>query len=77
MSGNLNINWSDVIKKEARGVNDYDLGEVQEISEDYVISERGVVDKTRFMIPKTFVSNFDGHNLHFNVSEQDASKYKQ
>ncbi|MDN5847345.1 MAG: hypothetical protein L0H53_13850 [Candidatus Nitrosocosmicus sp.] len=77
MSGNLNINWSDVIKKEARGSSDYDLGEVQEISEDYVITERGVVDKTRFMIPKTLVSNFDGHNLHFNLSEQDSSKYKQ
>ena len=77
MSGNLNINWSDAIKKEARGSNDCDLGEVQEISEDYVITERGVVDKTRFMMPKTLVSNFDGHNLHFNVSEQDSSKYKQ
>jgi hypothetical protein len=77
MSGNLNINWSDVIKKEARGSIDYDLGEVQEISEDYVITERGVVDKTRFMIPKTLVSNFDGHNLYFNLSEQDSSKYKQ
>ena len=29
MSGNLNINWSDLIKKEARGINDYDLGEIQ------------------------------------------------
>ncbi len=76
MPGNLNINWSNVIKKEARGVNDYDLGEVQEISEDYIITERGVVDKTRYMIPKTLVSNFDGHNLHFTVSELDASKYK-
>jgi hypothetical protein len=77
MSGNLNINWSDLIKKEARGINDYDLGEIQEISEDYVISERGLVDKTRFMMPKILVSNFDGHNLYFNISEQDASKYKQ
>ena len=48
MSGNLNINWSDVIKKEARGIDDYDLGEVQEISEDYIIAERGVVDKTKY-----------------------------
>ena len=77
MSDNLNINWSDVIKKEARGINDYDLGEVQEISEDYIIAERGVVDKTKYIIPKILVSNFDGHNLHFTVSEQDAPKYKQ
>ena len=26
------INWNDVIKKEARGKNDEDLGEVQELS---------------------------------------------
>ena len=28
---NNNIDWNDVIKKEARGINDADLGEVQEI----------------------------------------------
>ena len=26
-----NINWSDVIKKEARGYNDIDLGEIQHV----------------------------------------------
>jgi len=28
------IDWKDVIKKEARGINDADLGEVQEVQED-------------------------------------------
>lgn len=77
MSKNSEINWSDVIKKEARGINDYDLGEVQEISEDYVITERGVAKKNKFIIPKIMSSHFDGHNLHFNISEQDAERYKQ
>jgi hypothetical protein len=36
-----------------------------------------MVDKTRFMIPKISVSNFDGYNLRFNVSEEDASKYSK
>ena len=31
-----NINWNDVIKKEARGLNDEDFGEVQEVSNGYV-----------------------------------------
>ena len=30
MSANNNIDWTSVIKKEARGINDADLGEVQE-----------------------------------------------
>jgi len=77
MSNNLNINWSDAIKREARGVNDYDLGEVQEISEDYIVTERGMVDKDKFIIPKSLSSHFDGRTLHLNLSEQDAHKYKQ
>ncbi|MFL6329995.1 MAG: hypothetical protein ACJ705_03160 [Nitrososphaeraceae archaeon] len=35
-----NIDWDDVIKKEARGSGDEDLGEVQEVGEDYVLVER-------------------------------------
>ncbi|MGD9674201.1 MAG: hypothetical protein AB7U98_12065 [Candidatus Nitrosocosmicus sp.] len=31
-----NRNWNDVIKKEARGLNDADLGEVQEVRQDFV-----------------------------------------
>ncbi len=77
MAGNLNVNWDDVLKKEARGLDDADLGEVQEVSEDYVVTEKGIADKTRYLIPKRLVSEFDGHNLIFNISELDSLKYKQ
>ena len=49
---NNNIDWNDVIKKEARGINDADLGEVQEIRLDNVITKAGVVDKEVYSIPK-------------------------
>ena len=38
----LNINWDEVIKKEARGTEDYDLGEVHEIQADTVVTKKGV-----------------------------------
>ena len=31
------IDWNDVTKKEARGSNDEDLGEVQEVGPNYVL----------------------------------------
>ena len=40
-----NINWDDVIKKEARGSDGYDLGEVQEVTSDFVLTQKGVVIK--------------------------------
>ena len=39
------INWNDVIKKEARGIDDLDLGEVQEVSENTVIVQKGIIEK--------------------------------
>ena len=46
----LNINWDEVIKKEARGIEDYDLGEVHEIEADTVVTKKGVLDKDILII---------------------------
>ena len=48
----MNItNWEDIVKKEARGINDYDLGEVHEVEPEVVVTKKGVVDKDKFYLP--------------------------
>jgi hypothetical protein len=47
-----NIDWDELVKKEARGVNDADFGEVQLTMGDTVITEKGVTDKTDFTCQK-------------------------
>ena len=69
---NNNIDWNDVIKKEARGISDADLGEVQEIRLDNVITKAGVVDKEVYSIPKNLAERYDGHKLWFRVTKEDA-----
>ena len=69
---NNNINWNDVIKKEARGLNDADLGEVQEVRQDFVITKTGVVDKEIYSIPRNLVARYDGHKLWFNTTKEEA-----
>ena len=54
------FDWDEVIKKEARGINDADFGEVQLTIGDTVITEKGVTDKKRFYLPKSFVDKYDG-----------------
>lgn len=66
------IAWSDVIKKEARGaVDDSDFGEVQEIGDNYVLTQKGTISKKKFFIPKYLVQGYDGDTLWFNASEDD------
>ena len=71
------INWDDIIKKEARGLDDYDLGEVQDLNEQFVETKRGIVDKDKFFLPRDKVVKFDGNKVWFSVTEDEAKAYKR
>lgn len=76
VTANSNIDWNDVIKKEARGSGDEDLGEVQEVSSNYVLVKKGILNKEKFYIPKDQVESYDGDTLRFRISEDEAkSRY--
>src|SRR5437660_1324721 len=63
-----NINWDDVIKKEARGLRDAELGEDQELHNENVLTQKGVVSKDRYYLPKRLLSRFDGKKIWFNIT---------
>ena len=65
----------DVLKKEAKGTGDADLGEVKEVSDEYVITEKGVIDKDRFYIPKSSIIHIDGQFVWFGITEKQALAY--
>ena len=73
---NQDFDWSETIKKEARGRNDEDLGEVQEISDGNVVVQKGLINKEKFYIPQNLAESYDGSVLRFSVSEEDVvNKY--
>ena len=71
-----NIDWNDVIKKEARGTNDEDFGEVQDIQGNYVLVQKGIIDKEKFYIPKDQAESYDGDVLRFRISQEDLDQYQ-
>ncbi|MDN5846661.1 MAG: hypothetical protein L0H53_10360 [Candidatus Nitrosocosmicus sp.] len=80
MSSVDGIDWTNIIKKEARGIGgigDDNLGEVQEIQDNNIITKVGVVDKETYSIPKNLVDKFDGHTLWFKITREEAdNQYK-
>lgn len=70
--GNNITNWDDIVKKEARGINDYDLGEVHQVDPEIVVTKKGVLDKDKFYLPKSFVKRFDGDKVFFSITKEDA-----
>jgi hypothetical protein len=71
------INWDDIIKKEAEGLNDADFGEVQEVTAEHVITKKGVATKDIFYLPMDKVVRFDGSKLHFNITKEEMNRYKR
>ena len=71
MSNEQDINWDDVIKKEARGINNEVLGEVQEVGDTYVLVQKGFINKEKFYVPQNEVESYDGNILRFKLSEEE------
>ena len=72
---NSDIKWAETIKKEARGSKGLDLGEVQQVELESIITQKGTIDKEQFRIPKKLVEKFDGDALWFNLTINDINKY--
>ncbi len=73
----LAFNPEEIIKKEARGLGDTDLGEVQEVTGEFIVTQKATVDKDVFYIPKNLVDHFDGRTVFFAVTEEEVKQYKR
>jgi hypothetical protein len=71
------LNPQEIIKKEARGLGDADLGEVQQVTGEFIVTQKGTIDKDVFYIPKNLVDHFDGSTVFFTVTDEEAKQYKR
>ncbi|HET9806619.1 MAG TPA: YsnF/AvaK domain-containing protein [Nitrososphaeraceae archaeon] len=66
------IPWNEIIKKEARGIDDADFGEIQSVDSEYVLTQKGIIDKEFFSFPKNLAQGYDGDRVWFKLTEEEA-----
>jgi hypothetical protein len=66
------MTWSEVVKKEAKGLDDCSLGEVREVAAEYILTQKGTVSKSHYYLPRHLVKGFDGKKLWFNITQEQA-----
>jgi len=71
------INWNEVVGKEALGENGLDIGTIKDISDDYIVTEVGMLKKKIYHLPKTSAKYFNGVFLNFSLKESDLPTYEQ
>ena len=74
---NQNIRWQEILNKEASGIDKCDLGKVQQINDDMVITKKGIINKKRYVLPKKLVDSFDGNILYFKIMKAEAKQFRQ
>ena len=81
MSSDFNTiyNPESIIKKEARGLGeDTDFGEVQEVGIEYIGTQKGIMDKDKYYIPKNLVDRFEDGTVYFRLTAaEQAKQYKE
>ena len=76
---NTIYNPESIIKKEARGLgdDDTDFGEVQEVGVEYIVTQKGIMDKDKYYIPKNLVDRFEDGTVYFRLTAEQAKQYKE
>lgn len=73
---NQYIRWEDVLNKEAIGIDKCDLGKVQQIKDDTIITEKGIINKKRYFLPKKLIDKFNGNILYFKIMKAEAKQFR-
>jgi uncharacterized protein (TIGR02271 family) len=68
------LNWDEIIKKEARSLDDANLGKVQEINETSFIIEKGTKNREKFYIPRSIPHAYNGSVILLDITEDEAKK---
>jgi uncharacterized protein (TIGR02271 family) len=68
------LNWNEIIKKEARSLDDANLGKVQEINETSFIIEKGTKNREKFYIPRSIPHAYNGSVILLDITEDEARK---
>lgn len=74
-SDSKDIPWNEIIKKEAVGINNEDLGKVQEVGSVSILTKKGFLNTEFFDIPKNLVERYDGDKVYFTINEEQARSF--
>jgi hypothetical protein len=51
------------------------LGVVEEVQNEFIVTEKGIISKKRYYLPKILIAGFDGHTLYFRIIKAESKRY--
>jgi hypothetical protein len=73
-----NLDYSSLSDREAKTLDNFEIGKVKQVAADYIYTEKGMIQKEKFFVPRRFADRFDGKTLWFSITKMQAeSEFKR
>jgi hypothetical protein len=66
------ISWDKAIDKKVKSKDDRDLGKIQAITNDYIQTKDGTINKNYYYIPKYYLEGYDGDHLWLSLTKDEV-----
>ncbi len=67
----VGLSWDKLKGKNARSIDNKEIGKIKEISQDYLQIEKGLVSKDYFFVPKYFVEGYEDKDINISLTEYE------
>lgn len=71
------LDWNEVVSKEARGIDNIDLGQVKAVGQLNIMTQKGSLIKETYYFPKYLVKDFNGQIIWVNVSQDQLKGFEK
>lgn len=75
------IKSENLITKKAKGIDNIDLGEIQNITPEHIITIKTdnvpTKNNDKFLIPRNLVERWDEDNVWFQITEEEIESFKE
>jgi hypothetical protein len=49
----------------------------EEVQDEFIVTEKGIINKKRYYLPKILIAGFDGHILYFRIMKAESKRYRR
>ncbi len=67
----VGLSWDKLKGKNAKSIDNKEIGKIKEISQDYIQIEKGLVSKDYFSVPKYFVEGYEDDDIVISLTEDE------
>ncbi len=65
----VTIAWDKIVDKDVKSTDGKDIGKINNLFQDHIHSESGLINKDTYSLPKSFIERYEDDKVYLSLSE--------